>query len=853
MKRKPTRILVTILCIVLTAAMLPSGAFAYDSFSTYVSTVTEITEGQTFTVTFSFSSPYGVSAINADLDYDSSMLQMVGGEVSGGFSGSVGSSIIAYTTGSYTGGAFASVTFRATSSFRPGDTAYVGLYNVTGTSEDLEDVNGYSCGVEITMASAPAWNDPGQSSYPKPEEATSVKTSDSSLSALSVEGFTLTPAFSSSVTSYSVEIPFSVENITINATANDPKAVITITGGTNLPAGETTVCRVDVTAQDGSVTTYEIRAARAATASTECSLAELKMAGYPLSPLFDRDVFKYVVIAGDSLKQADITAVPVHPMANVKVLGPSDIYPGKENVYNVVCTAEDGVTTRIYTVTVITAQNYEFFLKKSFILTSSKQIDSSQEGVVLDLSAAPVQIVPDEIFAHLASKGSGCVAVKTKNGVLRFDADSLYEDRGRDSYDLTIQLNSDHASRAAASMAKYDNFIFSTNDTVFPGTALVSLYTTFVAGQTVNVYIYDPVNDKFEYACGDITVAEGGVVSFEIDRGGEFIVSTMDTSQTEKYTAEVRRKISLMGPWGLAIAGAALVAGLLLGILLTSVIFRRKIRKLRSTVPGPESPEDPTPGGGNAPDTPEEDSADEHADEDTPEEDSSDDVRDATPEQARLMQDILISDNEDAPEDGSQTEEEITEQGDIPDQEDIPAQEDIPVPEDIYYADLSVLDGNGYVPQNDGMSSVEEMARSVWNDDAEQAEGPDMSEAAPIDPESTDSMPAPEEEPRVDLEPEERSRETEDETFDAPVPQDPVPQIDGAEAELTDVLPEETPAEETPSPTEAPPEDADKAPVEEGRSERRGFFSFRRKKTEEEKALEEFEALLDEMNRGKRS
>ena len=418
MRENTRRALCLALCVMMILFMAPSRALAYDSFNTYISTVTEITEGQTFTVTFSFSSSYAVSGINADIDYDPSMLEMVGGEVTGGFSGSVGGSIIAYTTGSSTGGAFASVTFRATSSFRPGDETYVGLYNVTGTSDDLTDVSGYSCGVDIYMSSTPAWDDPGQGNYQKPEEATAVKASDSSLSSLSVEGLAISPAFSSDVTSYSLEIPFSVESINISATANDPKATIAGTGNVPFQPGQTNVCKVVVTAQNGSTTTYEIKASRAATASTECSLAELKVAGYTLAPLFDKDVFKYVIVAGDSLKQADITAVPVHPMANVKVLGSSGVYPGKENVYNVVCTAEDGITTRIYTITVITAQDYEFFLKKSFILTATKQLDASESGVVLDLSAAPVQIVPAEIFRHLASKGSGRVVIKTRNGAV---------------------------------------------------------------------------------------------------------------------------------------------------------------------------------------------------------------------------------------------------------------------------------------------------------------------------------------------------------------------------------------------------------------------------------------------------
>lgn len=826
MNRKLIKALSLILCVILTAVMMPAEALAYDNFNTYISTVTEITEGQTFTVTFSFSSSYAISGINADLDYDSSMLEMVGGEVTGGFSGNVGSSIIAYTTGSSTGGAFASVTFRATSSFRPGDETYVGLYDVTGTSDDLQDVSGYSCGVGISMASQPAWNDPGQSNYQKPEEATSTKASDSSLSSLSVEGFALSPAFSSSVTSYSVEIPFSVENITISATANDPKAAVTGTGTAALQAGTTTVCKVVVKAQNGSTTTYEIRASRAATASTECSLAELKVAGYTLSPTFDRNIFKYVVIAGDSLKQADITAVPVHPMANVKVMGSSEVSPGRENVYSVVCTAEDGVTTRIYTVTIITAQDYEFFLKKSYILSISKQIDVATEGVVLDLSASPVQMVPSEIFEHLAQRGSGCVVIKTKNGTLRFNAESLYEETDRDVYDLTIQLNSEHAARAAASMAKYDNFIFSTNDTEFPGSAVISLYTDFIAGQNVNVYIYDTANDRFEYTVGDIPVAEGGVVSFEIDRGGEFIISDMDTSQTEKYTAAVKRRISQMGPSGFITAGIGLLIGLAAGIIIGRIMGGKK--KSKKNGPAPETPESSSPSGGEG--ALEEDACPPGLPDDGAADDSSAD--DEALSDAQLRPDDALPESE---EEASRAAEE--EADDIP--EDTYG--------DTYYADLSVLDGDN------GMYSVEEMSEQAWNEvllrqDEQEADGSQI------------DMP-----PSEDVIFETAAmtwEEEEDETFtdvSGPDTEEALEEAGEHKTQSASPAPGEVLKEEDDTLTEEPPaqQEAPAVPVTPQevpeKPERKSIFSFRRRRQDEEDAISEFEALLDEMNRGKRS
>lgn len=79
---------------------------------------------------------------------------------------------------------------------------------------------------------------------------------DNTLSALSVEGYDLSPTFSSDETDYSVSVAEGTESVTINATANDEtNATVEGTGEfTTIPGTAT----VTVTAEDGSTREYII-------------------------------------------------------------------------------------------------------------------------------------------------------------------------------------------------------------------------------------------------------------------------------------------------------------------------------------------------------------------------------------------------------------------------------------------------------------------------------------------------------------------------------------------------------------------------------------------------------------------
>jgi len=92
--------------------------------------------------------------------------------------------------------------------------------------------------------------------------------SNANLSNLTVSEGTLTPAFSASVTSYTVSVANSVASLNVTATAADPAATVLGDGTKTLSVGPNTV-NVTVTAENGTTNTYVIVITRDAPASSD--------------------------------------------------------------------------------------------------------------------------------------------------------------------------------------------------------------------------------------------------------------------------------------------------------------------------------------------------------------------------------------------------------------------------------------------------------------------------------------------------------------------------------------------------------------------------------------------------------
>lgn len=93
------------------------------------------------------------------------------------------------------------------------------------------------------------------------KENSVTKSNNANLSGLSVNGYNITPTFNPNTTSYKLTVPNNVKDLSVNATAQDSKANISISGASSLSVGKNNVI-VEVKAEDGTKKNYIIEVTR---------------------------------------------------------------------------------------------------------------------------------------------------------------------------------------------------------------------------------------------------------------------------------------------------------------------------------------------------------------------------------------------------------------------------------------------------------------------------------------------------------------------------------------------------------------------------------------------------------------
>lgn len=87
---------------------------------------------------------------------------------------------------------------------------------------------------------------------------------NNNLSAITVEGFLLSPGFNADSTQYVIWLPYETTSVKISGSAADSKASVVVVGGDTLVAGQDNLIKVICTAENGDKKEYTIIAKRAA-------------------------------------------------------------------------------------------------------------------------------------------------------------------------------------------------------------------------------------------------------------------------------------------------------------------------------------------------------------------------------------------------------------------------------------------------------------------------------------------------------------------------------------------------------------------------------------------------------------
>lgn len=190
--------------------------------------------------------------------------------------------------------------------------------------------------------------------------------SNANISSLTSD-LTLSPSFSSSVTSYNVTAPFTATVINLNFVTEIRTSSIKVNGNfvptkilSNFPLNVgNNLITIEVAAQDGvTKKTYQITVKREANANLSALVSSL---GTSLTPSFNPDVLNYTLNVHNSVQSLQLK--PTVSLASSTVtLNGSAITSGTfssninlnvgDNVVPIVVTNVDGVTTKTYTITI---------------------------------------------------------------------------------------------------------------------------------------------------------------------------------------------------------------------------------------------------------------------------------------------------------------------------------------------------------------------------------------------------------------------------------------------------------------------------------------------------------------------
>ena len=194
---------------------------------------------------------------------------------------------------------------------------------------------------------------------------------DNSLKSLTVSPGTLSPAFSAGTQVYTVNVATAVAEITVSATKSDPNAVISgdvpNEGRATLKLdgpGTTKIVLMIVTAPNGTSKTYTITVKRAAPSSDD-ELSGLTVSPGSLDPDFASGSPNYTVDVANDVDSVLISATKSDPNAVISAFGSviaaagsptghvSVPLKGRRTDVDMTVTAQDGVNTKTYTITVI--------------------------------------------------------------------------------------------------------------------------------------------------------------------------------------------------------------------------------------------------------------------------------------------------------------------------------------------------------------------------------------------------------------------------------------------------------------------------------------------------------------------
>ena len=231
---------------------------------------------------------------------------------------------------------------------------------LTGTS--TETIDGYTWyrvtyqgGTKYIASSLITYNKPDDKDNEDDEnkdENKNEKSSNKNLSSLKIDGIDMTPSFSKDTTQYTAHVDGDVDELKINAKAEDSKAKVAIEGNKGLKEGDN-IIKVKVTAEDETTRTYFITVTKGegTEVDTKLKLTQLSIERVNFEDTFKPDTYSYELDLTSYVENLEITAVPSQVDATVDISGNEEFKAG-QNVIVILLTSADGSETATYQIKV---------------------------------------------------------------------------------------------------------------------------------------------------------------------------------------------------------------------------------------------------------------------------------------------------------------------------------------------------------------------------------------------------------------------------------------------------------------------------------------------------------------------
>ncbi|MCR3922357.1 MAG: cadherin-like beta sandwich domain-containing protein [Firmicutes bacterium] len=329
--------ILVLFCLIITPATVLAASASLTGPGT-------VRAGNTITLTFNISGS-GILGGSGTLAYDSSQLTLTG----------ISKKIASPWVVDFNGNRFVCYDDKQSSPINSKKAIFAASFKVNN-----KIATGTKIGVSVTGTTTSDGNtdsNVGTASYSTTIAA--PLSQNANVSALTITNATLSPSFSSSRTSYTATVPYTVKSVSISATKADAGAKVSVSGGKSLKVGKNTAS-IKVTAASGATKTYTITITRKQdpnyVPSNNASLESITLDNGILSPAFNVETTDYIVYLPFEITSITTSGKAVDAKAQ-SVRGETKVLSLDENETKITVTAEDG-TTKTYKITAVRMPEY---------------------------------------------------------------------------------------------------------------------------------------------------------------------------------------------------------------------------------------------------------------------------------------------------------------------------------------------------------------------------------------------------------------------------------------------------------------------------------------------------------------